>query len=135
MTELVHILNYSHPLTDTQLLEIEALSGHAVGEVVDLQRQFEDQDPFMEQLFELQEGIPFSSDELQTEPFLIVPPALNFLAAMVISDLHGRMGYFPPIIRIRRVEDSTPPRYEVAEIINLQDVRDAARAQRTSGGA
>ena len=30
------------------------------------------------------------------------------------------MGYFPAIIRVRPVAGSTPPTYEVAEIINLQ---------------
>jgi hypothetical protein len=40
------------------------------------------------------------------------------------------MGYFPPLARLRPVEGSLPPRYEVAEVINLQQVRDAARRRR-----
>ncbi len=40
------------------------------------------------------------------------------------------MGYFPACIRLRPVPESLPPRFEVAEILNLQAVRDAARQGR-----
>ena len=129
------LLNFSHPITDNHKAQIEELTGQKVDQVITFKTHFENGSAFSEQLRPLMKKIPLSREALQTEPILINPPAFNYLAALVISDLHGRMGHFPPIIRIRRVENSTPPRYEVAEIINLQDVRDAARAQRTSGGA
>jgi len=68
--------------------------------------------------------------EWQTAPLLINPPALNSIAAALLAELHGRMGYFPPIVRLRPVAGSTPTRYEVAEVINLQEVRDQARRRR-----
>jgi hypothetical protein len=40
------------------------------------------------------------------------------------------MGYFPAVLRLRPVPDSNPPQFEVAEIVNLQAVRDAARLRR-----
>jgi hypothetical protein len=49
----------------------------------------------------------------------------------VLAELHGRMGYFPPVLRLRPVEQALPPRYELAEVINLQAVRDSARKERT----
>ncbi len=52
---------------------------------------------------------------------------LQFCRPTLLAELHGRMGYFPAIVRIRPVVDSLPPRYEVAEIINLQNVRETAR--------
>ena len=61
---------------------------------------------------------------------MINPPSYNFGAATLIAELHGRTGYFLPIIRIRPEPDSTPRRFEVAEIINLQAVRDEARESR-----
>jgi hypothetical protein len=57
-------------------------------------------------------------------------PSLNHIAACVLAELHGRMGYFPTILRMRPVAGSTPPQFEVAEIINLQAVRDQARTTR-----
>jgi len=49
---------------------------------------------------------------------------------VLLAELHGRMGYFPPIVRLRPVPNALPPRFEVAEIINLQAVREAARTRR-----
>lgn len=40
-------------------------------------------------------------------------------------------GYFPAHIRMRPVPGSMPPRYEAAEVLDLQAVRDAARRRRT----
>jgi hypothetical protein len=40
------------------------------------------------------------------------------------------MGYFPTCIRLRPVKDALPPRFEPAELLNLQALRDAARAKR-----
>lgn len=44
--------------------------------------------------------------------------------------LHGRMGYFPGIIRIRPVEGTIFSKFEVAELINLQQIRESARMVR-----
>ena len=49
---------------------------------------------------------------------------------MRLAELHGRMGYFPASGRRRPLAGSLPPRFEVAEIINLQAVRDQARLRR-----
>jgi hypothetical protein len=57
-------------------------------------------------------------------------PSLSIIAATLLAELHGRMGYFPTVVRMRPVAGSTPPRFEVAEIVNLQDVRDEARGKR-----
>jgi hypothetical protein len=40
------------------------------------------------------------------------------------------MGYWPAVIRLQPLAGSTPPRFEVAEVINLQAVRDATRTRR-----
>jgi len=124
------ILNFSHPLTDEQVKQIEDITGQAVDEVRRIPVQFDHQQPFAAQVTALADACDLTPQEWQTTPLLIVPPALNFIAATLLAELHGRMGYFPPIIRLRPIPDSLPPRYEVAEIINLQAVRDAARERR-----
>jgi len=48
----------------------------------------------------------------------------------VLAEIHGRCGYFPPIVRLRPIKDSLPPRFEVAEILNLNAVRETARTKR-----
>jgi hypothetical protein len=74
--------------------------------------------------------VGFFPEEWQTRPVLVVLPSLSYSAGVLLAELHGRMGYFPPIIRMRGVPGAVPPRFEVAEIISLQDVRVAARARR-----
>jgi hypothetical protein len=61
---------------------------------------------------------------------LVNLPGHNAVAALVLAELHGRMGYFPAVLRLRPVAGTTPPQVEVAEILNLQAVRDRARLRR-----
>ncbi len=124
------ILNFSHPLTEEQLAQIEALSGQKVERVIEVPTQLDHEKPFAPQVTELVEKVGLSSKEWQTLPILINPPSLNFIAVTLLAELHGRMGYFPTIVRLRPVPNSIPPRFEVAELINLQAVRDRARGQR-----
>ena len=124
------ILNFSHPLTQTQLEQIEALTGQAVERVVDLMPQLDHERPFDAQVGELVDGVGLSSQEWQTKPLLVSPPGYAPAAAVLLAEMHGRMGHFPAILRLRPVPGSNPPQYEVAEVINLQAVRDWARARR-----
>ena len=124
------LLNFSHPLTEEQLTRIEVLTGQRVAEVRHVPAQFDNHQSFASQVRALADTCKLSPEEWQTRPILIVPPALNFIAACLLAELHGRMGYFPPMVRLRPVEGSVPTRYEVAEVINLQEVRDKARARR-----
>ena len=124
------LLNFAHPLTPEQLARLEALTGQALEQVIELPVQFEAGAPFLPQLQALAASIPLDAQTLQTAAVLVNPPSLNFITALLLAELHGRMGYFPPIVRLRPAEGSLPPRYEVAEVLNLQGVRDAARKTR-----
>ncbi len=124
------LLNFSHPLTPHQQAQLQALTGEGELQVITIPTQFDPQQPFEPQLLELLHQVPLSAEQWQTEPILLVPPALNVITAMLLAELHGRMGYFPPIVRLRPVPEALPPRYEVAEVINLQALRDAARRRR-----
>lgn len=124
------LLNFSHPLTPDQLAEIEALAGQPIDQVFTLAVQFESDQPFLPQLRQLISQVPLAASALQTEAILVNPPSLNYITALLLAELHGRMGYFPPVVRLQPVPGSLPPRYAVAEILNLQAVRDAARTAR-----
>lgn len=124
------LLNFSHPLTPEQITQVEALTQQPIEKVFPLPVQFDNAQPFLPQLHELVQRIPLDAAALQSAPILVNPPSLNFITALLLAELHGRMGYFPPILRLRPVEHSLPPRYEVAEVLNLQGVRDAARKER-----
>jgi hypothetical protein len=124
------LLNFSHPLTDEQVRDIESITGQAVTETRQVPAGFDHEQPFAPQVEALAESCQLSAEAWQTQPILVVPPALNFIAVTLLAELHGRMGYFAPVVRLRPVAGSTPPRYRVAEVINLQQVRDDARRRR-----
>ena len=78
----------------------------------------------------LADACGLSPADWQTAPLLVNPPALNFIAVALLAELHGRMGYFPSCLRMRPVAGVRPPRYEVAEVLDLQAVRAASRTRR-----
>ncbi len=124
------LLNFSHPLPSDQLTRIVELIGQPIESAMSLPAQFDPAQPFVPQVEALIDQIRLTPEQWQTAPILVVLPSLNFIAAVVLAEPHGRMGYFPPIVRLRPVENAVPPRYEVTELINLQSVRDNARKKR-----
>ena len=124
------VLNFSHPLTDEHLADLQGMLGSGNLEVRTLTTQFDHDRSFVEQARELVDSVGLTPEEWQTCSLLVNLPSLNVIAALVLAEMHGRCGYFPPVIRLRPVEGSVPPRFRVAEILNLQAVRDAARATR-----
>ena len=125
------ILNFTHPLNDEQVKQIEQLTGQKVEEVRQIPVHFDNNVPYENQIESLIEQCNLSPSEWQSKPILIVPPAFNFIAVALLAALHGLMGYFPPIVRLRPIENQLPVKYEVAEIINLQKIRDKFRKSRT----
>lgn len=125
------ILNFSHPLTSMHLAQIEELTGRNIHRVVDIDSNINPQHALQPQIASIIDSIPLTPAEWQTEQLLINPPSLNYSAIVLIAELHGRMGYFPTILRLRPVPGATPPAFEVAEVLNLQDVRNGAREKRT----
>ena len=123
------LLNFSHPLTSAQLSTIKQL-GREIEQGIDIKTQLDPAQPFAEQGQALVESVGLSSQEWQTSPLLVNLPSLNVIAALVLAELHGRMGYFPAVLRLRPVASGVPPQFEIAEIMNLQAVRDAARSKR-----
>ena len=124
------LINFSHPLTPGQRAQIDALVGEPITRILDAPTQFDEQQPFAPQLAALLAAIDLTPAQWQSEPILLILPSLNFIAALLLAELHGRMGYFPAVVRTRPVADSVLRRYEVAELLNLQAVREQARRSR-----
>lgn len=124
------ILNFAHPLSQAHLARIEDLAGTQVAEVKQMVAQIDVQQNVVPQVMALVDSVGLSPEEWQTLPLLVNPPSLNYIAVTLMAEVHGRCGYFPACLRLRPVADSLVPRYEVAEIINLQEVREAARLKR-----
>lgn len=123
------ILNFGHPLTPGQLEQLQVLVGVEVQE-----RHVPLHVPPGVSLVvaarELLDSVGFSSQEWQGQPFVVVPPGLSPLAVVLLAELHGRCGHFPAVVVVRPVVGAAVPAFEVAEVVNLQGVRDMARQGR-----
>jgi hypothetical protein len=126
----MHILNYAHPLTEDHLDPIEALTDQTITDVRNIRTQLDLDRSFTNQAVDLADAADLTSEQWQTQPILVMLPSLNYAAAALLAEMHGRMGYFPPIIRLQPVEGALPPRYELAEIVDLQTLRAEARKRR-----
>ena len=125
------LLNLSHPLTPEHLSQIETLTGRKIDRVIELHSQIDPQQPLAQQVMDLVNQVGLSPTDWQTLPLLVNPPPLNFIAVVLLAELHGRCGYFPAHLRMRPIQNSLPPQYEVAEVLNLQELRDGARKKRS----
>lgn len=124
------LINFAHPLTPAHRAAVEHLTGQPIERAIDVKTHFDHSLLFAQQARALVDGIGLAPQDWQTIPLLVNPPSLNLIACIVLAELHGRMGYFPPVLRLRPLSGSVPLIFEVAEIINLQGVRDAARTGR-----
>ncbi len=124
------LLNFSHPLTDAHLAQLAALLGEEPPPPIERLAQFDHGRPFAEQIRELVDSAGLSPHQWQTEPILVNPPGLALITAALLAELHGRMGHFPTVIRLRPVAGAAAPQFEVAELVNLQSIRESARQTR-----
>lgn len=127
------ILNFTHPLTSENLDSVKELTKAADLEVIfDEVVHFDEQISYGEQVGNLLSRVDLSASAWQTEKLLIVLPGQSSLAAAVLASIHGRRGHFVSFIRLRRSIDSLVTQFDVAEIINLDNIRDKSREARVS---
>lgn len=124
------LVNFSHPLSADQMKQLEVILGVPMDRVIEIHSQINPDQPLALQVAAMVDQAGLTVEEWQNAPILINPPSLNFSAVLLIAELHGRMGYFPTCVRLRPVNGAIPPRFEVAEVLNLQNQRDAARRRR-----
>ncbi len=124
------LLNFAHPLTAGQRDQVESLAGRAIEREIHQPAQIDPTHSLAEQVAEIAEQVGLTPDQWQTLSLLVNPPGYAPATAALLAELHGRMGYFPAILWIQPVPNSTPTRFRVAEIVNLQAIREAARQGR-----
>src|SRR5260370_39767696 len=123
------IVNVTHPLTDQQQAQIEALAHTSIEEVRTIPIQINQAEPLEPQITAIVDAVGLSSAEWQTRPLLINPPGYAPAAFVLLAELHGRIGHFPSLIRLRP-KPGPVTSYEVAELLNLQTIRETARKLR-----
>jgi hypothetical protein len=123
------VLNFTHPLTGEDIAAIERLAGTPVDNVYTIPMQVDQNEPLDAQIVAIVDAVPLSGQEWQTRTLLINPPGYAPAAFVLLAELHGRIGHFPTLIRMCP-RPGPVTTYEVAELLNLQTIREAARKRR-----
>ncbi len=121
------LVNFStHPLTDEHKRQIRCLGYGEVERVIEAPVSLNDNQPFAKQVEKIIHSTNLTPHQWQTLSVLISLPGFSPAAGLILAQLHGRMGNFPVIIRVRRAVVG----FEVAEVINLNEEREKARLLR-----
>ena len=123
------ILNYAHPMTPAMLEQASALLGSETTERR-IPTQIDRSQPIALEMARIIDASGMSAYQWQTEVFVVIPPGLAIAALCLISELHGRCGYFVSVLNITPKPNSTPPEYMITSIENLQTIREKARTKR-----
>jgi transcriptional regulator with XRE-family HTH domain len=124
--EDILILNFAYPLTEQQRAQIEELAGTGIEDIITIPTLINEEEPLEPQINRLIDAIGLSIDDWDKRHILINPPGYAPAALLLLAEIHGRIGHFPTLIRMRPKHGSVTS-YEVVELLNLQTIRDAAR--------
>jgi hypothetical protein len=124
------IVNFSHPLTKEQVDRIEELLQRKIERAINIPSQVDPAEPLDPQIDAMISQTGLSEIEWQSLSLIINLPSLNCSVAVLLAKVHGLCGYFPAIICLRPVPGRITTCFEVAEIVNLQRVREHARQHR-----
>ena len=124
------VVNYSHPLAVHQRGQVEAACGSRIDRVIEVPVHCDHGESFAAQATDLIDAAGLSATEWQSLPILVVLPSLAPVAAACLAELHGRIGCFPAVLRLRPRAGAVPAVFDVAEVIDLQRLREESRARR-----
>lgn len=77
----------------------------------------------------LVDGLPWAKADLQRLTLVVVLTGLAAAAAGLLAEPHGWLGYFVTFARLRPA-DGPVVRFDLAELVPLQAVREQARRRR-----
>ena len=126
----ITVLNFHHPITQEVLDRYCADADCRVDAVIEVPVQLDDEQPFEDQVRRIVDFAGLTSEEWQTLRLAVMLPGYAPAAAVLLAELHGRMGHFPTVLRQRPVQQGSPTQFAFAEAINLQEIRSRSRCAR-----
>lgn len=126
------VLNFSgHPVLSGQLDAIQTMMLWPVSEVIDVEVGTIAEDrKFVASIVRAIEKIGLSPEQWQSAGIVAVPAGYSAIWSVILAELHGRLGYFPDVVHLRPTPPGSAEKYEVAEILNLRDIRHSSREKR-----
>lgn len=127
------ILNFSHDIHPAEYPRIAAALG-VQSEALEVRRvptQLQEDQPFEDQVERLLAGLGWSPEQWETTAFAVALPGFSPITAVLLPMLHALSGHFPLILRFRQTGSSADRRFELAEVIDLQAVRNRARQRKS----
>ncbi len=85
-----------------------------------------EEEPLEPQVATLIDAVDHTGPDWHTRDILVNPPGYAPAALLLLAVIHGRIGHFPTLIRMRPKHASVTT-YEVIELLNLQTIRDTTR--------
>ena len=125
-TNGILVLNFAHSLTQEQQAQIEELSNTPIENIITISTLINEEEPLEPQISTLIDATDQSAPDWPKSDILINPPGYAPAALLLLAAIHGRIGHFPTLIRMRPKHASITT-YEVIELLNLQTTRDGAR--------
>lgn len=125
----ITLLNFTRTFQDQQIKQLEDELDCFIEHVwPNTKANFDLNTPLEPQIKNMVDGLGFTPEEWEEAGHFVVSlPGLPEPAAVLIAELHGRMGYFPTIVRRHKDDRDDSGVYVLAEIINLSNIRDKAR--------
>lgn len=121
---MLTVINFSHPFSSSQRTTLEGLVGQSV-EIQTIPVQIDFGRDLIDQAVAV---VDLANVDWQAGgSYLVRPPALSEVVAVLLAEIHGRAGHFPRVVTFRRASDGS---FEVSGVVALQTVRDTARTRR-----
>ena len=121
------VVNFGHPLTDRQRDQLEAAAGAGIDHLIEVPVVFDHAASFGPQAAAIVDAVGLTSLQWHTARLVVGVPTFHAGAGAVLAELHGRIGHFPPVLRLRPSAGPVPGGFELAEVLDLQGIRDGAR--------
>lgn len=126
----MYLLNFGHPISPEHLDDLWTRFEVAVQQVVPIPVHWREDASFVKQAAAAMDEAGLDNHRLQTGSVLVNLPGHSAIAAVLLAELHGRIGHFPAVIRWQAAHDGAVSVYQIAEILNLNQIRHEARQQR-----
>jgi len=126
------VLNFSgHPVLPGQVKTIEKMQQWPSSKVIDVPLGNVAEDgKFVASIVRAIERIDLSPEQWQTSAIVAVPAGYSAIWSVLLAEMHGRLGYFPDVVHLRPSSEVSAEKFEVAEIMNLREVRHSSRDKR-----